>query len=119
MGPPTDPRECPECCDTDNKEMWFSCQCCCFEDHWELCWCCRLGRKAICCPCCVSAYVCAACACDCEYEIIERVLAWTMKGIGADENVWGMKIESNENPNKNSTSSSVEVEINLAENNIK
>lgn len=40
-----------------------------------------------------------------------------MKGIGADENVWGMKIESNENPNKNS-SSSVEVEINLAENNI-
>lgn len=42
-----------------------------------------------------------------------------MKGIGADENVWGMKIESNENPNKNSTSSSVEVEINLAENNIK
>ena len=29
MGPPTDPSECAECCDSDDKDMWYSCQCCC------------------------------------------------------------------------------------------
>ena len=100
MGPPTDPSECAECCDSDDKDMWYSCQCCCMEDHCELCWCCRMGRKLICCPCCVTGYFCACLACDCpDYEVVDRVLAWTQKGLGADENVWGEKIESNENPN--------------------
>ena len=107
MGPPTDPSECAECCDSSDKDMWFSCQCCCMEEHCELCWCCRMGRQLICCPCCVGGYFCACLACDCDYEVIDRVLAWTLKDIGTDENVWGLRIESNENPNSGSS----EVEI--------
>ena len=55
----------------------------------------------------MGGYFCACLACDCDYEVIDRVLAWTLKDIGTDENVWGLRIESNENPNSGSS----EVEI--------